>query len=380
MGTLRPDMQRILVLGGYGFFGARICAALARNPRIQLLIAGRNAEKATALAYQLGLRAENARALDANSTQFSQALRKLGVNTIIHTAGPFQEQNYGVAHAAIQAGCSYLDLADGREFVGGIGKLDVAAKSANIAVVSGVSSLPAMTTAVIDRYLGEFSRLDTVRSGITSGAVVPGMATIHAVLGYCGQSFRVLENGQWNVEYGWLDRVEHEFPKVVGTRPLGRCDVPDLDLLPKRYPTLKTASFHAGYASRTAHTVVEWIAKRVRDGKMKSAVPLAGAMYRIARWLQPIASDRGAMFVTMEGVDPDGDALSLTWNLVARDNDGPNIPCAAAIALANKLAAGEALTSGAYPCMGLLTVEELLEPLKGLSIRELAPANARNLT
>jgi len=29
--------------------------------------------------------------------------------------------------------------------------------------------------------------------------------------------------------------------------------------------------------------------------------------------------------------------------------------------------------------MGLLSVEELLEPLRGMSIRELAPANARNL-
>jgi short subunit dehydrogenase-like uncharacterized protein len=130
-------MQRILVLGGYGFFGARICAALARNPRIQLLIAGRNGEKATALAYQLGLRAENARALDANSPQFSQTLRKLGVTTLIHTAGPFQEQNYIVAHAAIQAGCTYLDLADGREFVGGIGKLDTAAKKANVGAHHG---------------------------------------------------------------------------------------------------------------------------------------------------------------------------------------------------------------------------------------------------
>lgn len=372
-------MQRILVLGGYGFFGARISAALARNPRLQLIIAGRNAEKATELAYQVGLRAENGRALDAGHPQFAQHLRKLGVTTLIHSAGPFQEQNYAVAQAAIQAGANYLDLADGRDFVGGIGKLDAAAKAANVAVVSGASSVPAITSAVLDRYLTEFSRLDAVRSGITSGGLVPGIATIRAVLGYCGQPFRVLESGQWNVQYGWLDTLEHEFPRPVGPRLISRCDIPDLDLLPKRYPSLKTADFHAGYASRHAHRVVEWIAKRVRDGKLKSALPFARTLYRVARWLQPIASDRGAMFVTMEGLDPDGDALTLTWNLVARDNDGPSIPCAASIAVANKLAAGQALPPGAYPCMGLLTVEELLEPLKGLSIRELAPANARNL-
>jgi hypothetical protein len=64
---------------------------------------------------------------------------------------------------------------------------------------------------------------------------------------------------------------------------------------------------------------------------------------------------------------------ALTWNLVARENHGPNIPCAASIALANKIAAGARLPAGAMPCMGLLTMEELLAPLKGLSIREYPP-------
>src|SRR5258705_5079176 len=124
------EPHRILILGAYGFFGSRIATALARKSRIQLILAGRNPEKATALAYQVGLRAENARALDATNPQLSQQLRKLGVNTLIHTAGPFQEQNYGVAHACIPARCNYLDLADGREIVGGVGPPDATARAA----------------------------------------------------------------------------------------------------------------------------------------------------------------------------------------------------------------------------------------------------------
>ena len=52
---------------------------------------------------------------------------------------------------------------------------------------------------------------------------------------------------------------------------------------------------------------------------------------------------------------------------------GRIIPCAAAIALANKIAAGQHLPVGATPCMGLLSVDDLMEPLKGFSIRELQP-------
>jgi saccharopine dehydrogenase-like NADP-dependent oxidoreductase len=368
-------MHRVLVLGGYGFFGSRICEALARNPRIHLLIAGRDESKATALAYRLGLGAERAKVVDAASPQLAQVLRKLEVHTLIHTAGPFQEQNYAVANAAIQARCTYLDLADARAFVAGIGNLDTAARAAGVAVVSGVSSLPALTSAVVDRYLDRFERLDAIRIGLSSGARVPGLATIQAVLGYAGQKFRVLEGGQWIEARGWLDRIAYDYAKPVGTRLLGRCDVPDLEVLPKRYPGVKSVSFHAGFASDAGHKFVEWLATQVRDGRMTSAMGFAKALALAGKWMEPLLSDRGAMFIRMEGM-LQGAPLRLTWQIVARDNHGPHIPCAAAIALAGRLASGRALEPGAYPCMGLLTVDDLLEPLKNLSVREHAPPDA----
>jgi saccharopine dehydrogenase-like NADP-dependent oxidoreductase len=366
-------VQKILVLGAYGFFGSRICAALVKNPRIQLILAGRDIAKATALAYQLGLTAERARALDATDPQLALQLRKLGVNVLIHTAGPFQGQRYDVARAAIKAGCHYFDLADGRAFVAGITALDAEARAAGVSVVSGVSSLPALSSAVVDRYRDQFARLDAIRIGITSGAVIPGVATLRAILGYCGKPFRTLEDGTWIQVLGWLDTHVHEFPKTVGSRPISRCDVPDLDLLVQRYPGVKTVSFHAGFASSSGHKLVERLAILVRDGHLQSAVPFARVLSTLGRWVQPLVSDRGAMFVRLEGLHENGAPLGLTWNLVARENDGPNIPCGPAIALANKLAGGAKLPAGAMPCMGLLTVEELMEPLKGMSIREWPP-------
>src|SRR4030095_1774528 len=139
--------------------------------------AGRNLPMATASAYQLGLTADHARALDATNPQLALQLRKLGVGTLINTAGPFQEQGYEVARACIKAGCNYLDLADGRAFVTGIVKLDAEARTAGVSVISGASTVPALTSAVVDRYLGQFARLDAIRIGLTSGGVIPGAAT-----------------------------------------------------------------------------------------------------------------------------------------------------------------------------------------------------------
>ena len=365
--------QTVLVLGAYGFFGSRICEALAKNPRIRLILAGRDLAKATALAYQLGLTAEQARAIDATDPELALRLRKLGVTTLIHTAGPFQGQGYEVARAAIKAGCTYIDLADGRAFVNGIAKLDAEARAAGVAVVSGASSLPALSSAVVDKYRGEFARLDAIRIGITSGGVIPGVATVRAILGYCGKSFRTLENGAWINVYGWLDTMQVDFQKAIGERRISRCDVPDLDVLPRRFAGVKTVSFHAGFASSTAHRFVEKLATLVKDGRLKSALPFARPLFTLGRWLQPLFSDRGAMFVKLEGLHENGAPYTLLWTLVARENHGPNIPCAASIALANKIAAGAKLPAGAMPCVGLLTVEELLAPLKGLSIREYPP-------
>jgi hypothetical protein len=363
----------VLVLGAYGFFGRRLCEPLARNPRVRLLLAGRDAKKATELAYQLGLTAEHARRIDADEPRLGTLLRKLGVNLVIHTAGPFQRQDYHVAQGAIEAGSHYLDLADGRAFVSGISRLDAAARAAGVAVISGASSLPALSSAVADVYLPAFSRLENIRIGISSGGLLPGPASVRAVFGYCGKPIRVLENGKWIEVTGWLDRQTHTFPRPVGERLFGRCEVPDLTLLPARYPGVKTVSFHAGVATDTGQKLVEALARQVERGRFKSALPFADLFSFFARRLQPMLSDTGGMYVKLEGLDTAGAPLRLLWQVLAGDNHGPHIPCAPAIALTNKIAAGSGPPPGAMPCMGLLTIDEIMDALEGLRVREVAP-------
>jgi hypothetical protein len=103
---------------------------------------------------------------------------------------------------------------------------------------------------------------------------------------------------------------------------------------------------------------------------MPSLTPLAAPLSWISRWIEPLLSDKGGMFVTLDGIGIDSQPRTTTWNLIAGRNHGPSIPCGAAIALATKLAAGATLPVGAMPCMGLLTVAEYLESLQGLEIRE----------
>jgi hypothetical protein len=362
-------MHTVLVVGGTGFFGHRIAASLAKTPGVNVLLAGRRQEQLDHAAKALGLTREHAVAIDVNSPQLSHLLAQMRVNTLIHTAGPFQNQQYMVARASIAAGCNYIDLADGRGFVGCISTLDALARERGVSVISGASTVPALSSAVIDRHAPQFQRLDTIRFGISSGSKVPGLATVQGVLSYCGKPFRAWEHGKWTTRYGWLDLRRHRFPAPVGVRWISRCDIPDLDLFPRRYPTVRTVEFHAGSANVLGQWTVWSLAQGIRRDLLSSAAPFAHSLTRMAQWMESIGTDKGAMFVTLEGVDHHLQPLRITWNLIARQNHGPYIPCGAAIALAQKLARGQTLPTGAMPCMGLLTLDEYLQPLHALDIQ-----------
>jgi hypothetical protein len=147
--------------------------------------------------------------------------------------------------------------------------------------------------------------------------------------------------------------------------------VPDLDLLPQRYPTVRTVSFQAGFASDPGHLLVWGLAGLVKLGLLASMTPLASPLNRVSRWIEPLVSDKGGMFVELGGIGRGGDVHRMTWNIIAEHNHGPFIPCGASIVLATKLAEGAKLPIGAMPCMGLLTVAEYLKALDGLDVREI---------
>jgi hypothetical protein len=363
-------MRTVLVLGGYGFFGQRISAALASTVSLRVLVAGRDLGRARAAALAMGLPAEHAVALDAHDRNLAEVLRRLHVDVLIHTAGPFQGQDYSVARAAIEAGCHYIDLADARQFVAGVGSLSTLASAAGVTVISGASSVPALSSAVVDRYFGRFERLESIRIGISSGARAPGLATVRGVFSYGGKPIRSWENGAWVNAYGWLNLRRHRFPPPLGSRWLGSCEVPDLELFPQRYPTVRSVSFQAGFASDLGQLVVWGLAGLVKAGLLGNMTVLASPLNRLSRWMEPVVSDKGGMFVRLDGQGRDGAPLRIEWNLIAEKNHGPHIPCGAAIALARKLGSGAALPRGAMPCVGLLTVEEFLEPVRDLSISE----------
>src|SRR5437016_6021929 len=115
---------RVLVLGGYGNFGLLIVKKLSQIPNVEVVVGGHNLKKAEAIAKRHGAQAAH---VDSTAQNLADHFRELRIKVIINTVGPFQGQNYHVAQSAIDAGVHYIDIADAREFVLGISKLDAAA-------------------------------------------------------------------------------------------------------------------------------------------------------------------------------------------------------------------------------------------------------------
>ena len=351
-----------LVLGGYGNFGARICRALAGDPHthhgIRLLVAGRDAPRAQALAHGLHHGAQGV-ALDHQAPGLADRLRALGVGLVIHTAGPFQAQAYSVAQAAAQAGAHYIDLADGRRFVCDFpAALQAPFAAAGRTAITGASTEPALSSAVIDHLCAGWQRINSIDICIAPAQRAPrGVATLAAVLSYCGLPIPVWEGGRWQPQRGWA----HPTPvRLHRLRPrLGAvCDIPDLEIFPTHYQAQDRVTFRAALEVSLAQRGFSTLAALRHWGLLRHPEKLAGFLHHAAGALDVMGTPLGGMVVRVAGADAQGQPRRRAWHIAADHDHGPEIPCMAAILLARQLAAGQAMPVGARTSTGLLPLAD----------------------
>jgi hypothetical protein len=345
--------RTVLVVGGSGAFGGRLVDGLIATTDFAVVIGGRNLDRATARAVSLGSRARAA--LLDTATVTANELRATGAFVVVDAAGPFQGAGYGLARAAIAAGMHYVDLADARDFVAGFGALDDEACAAGVVALTGASSTPALSHAVLDRLTHGWRRIDRVEIAISPGNrnSPRGLSVIRAILSYAGRPVRVFADGAWTVQAGWGRPIRREMPGL-GKRWLSLCETPDLDLVPARFAPREAAIFRAGLELPPMHLGLYAAGLLVRLRLLRSLTPLARPFRWIAERLKGFGSDRGGMLVEVAGIDAEGCPACAAWSLVAEAGDGPDIPTLPALAVIRALADGHLAPAGARPCVGVL--------------------------
>jgi hypothetical protein len=354
--------KKILVLGGYGSFGRRISRILAAIPSVDCVIGGRH----PSLAGQTA--GENITVVEVNVNEPASLRRALeGVFAVVNAVGPFQERDYTVAETCAGRGIHYVDLADGRAYVDGIARLQRRATQKGCLIVSGASSVPAVSAALIEMLAPEFDHISEIHTCLSPGNKNPlGLATVRAFLSYTGAAFRIRERGRWRYAYGWSESQTVKFPRPVGKRRVYLCDVPDLDIFPTRYGA-QSVSFRAGMELDLFNYGLAFLGRFRRWGWIKNLTIWAPGLITISHLFRSFGGVAGGMRVLMRG-QKNGREIEHTLFLLARDDNGPAISCSPAVALIRKWVEHGVPETGAVPCVGLLTWDEIKAELVNYDI------------
>jgi hypothetical protein len=348
--------KRVVVVGGAGVFGSRLAHGLVATTEAEILIAGRDRARAETAVRETGAR--RAVVLDRLSASATD-IAALKADLIIDAAGPFQGADLSFARACIASGVDYVDLADARDFVAAFPSLDGEAKAANVRVVAGASSTPALTHAALDRLTDGWRRIDSIRAGISAGNRAPrGRSLIEAILSWTGAPVRVFEGGQWITRPGWSGTLKRSAP-TVGRRRFALAETPDLDLIPSRFHPREDGVFTAGLELGVLHHSMSLLGALRSRGVLGDVRPVGGLLQKLADAFKTFGSDRGCMFVEVFGRDADDCPARAEWTIVAPPVEGPFTPTLPALALARKLLSGESVAPGARACVGLLSLDDL---------------------
>lgn len=369
--TEPSSRRRIVVLGGYGVFGGKLAEALLRHQPLEVIIAGRSLQKAEAFCRQHG---GTAAVLDRTAPDFAAALQALRPFVTVDAVGPFQAYHqapYAVAEAALAAGSHYLDLSDDAGFTSGIAALDEQARAAGLTVLSGVSSVPALSSVAVEALQDNFSQLDLIESAILPGNRAPrGLSVIEAILAQSGKPVDVYRDGRWTQVIGWSGlsrrRIGPDGGNGLTRRWSSFVGAPDLALFPEAYKA-RTVLFRAGLELPLLHLglwALSWMARLRLVRSLQAAAPL---LRTVAGWFEHFGSDRGGMEVRLAGLGPDGMPLATSWTLIAEAGDGPHIPAVPGAIMCRHLCEGD-VPPGARPCLGEFSLSDVKDATAHLNV------------
>lgn len=343
--------MRILIIGGYGAFGGRLVDLLLDEPRLTLIVAGR--DPASAERFCETRREQPAKLLFAKFDRANPdaALASLHPDLIVDAAGPFQlygPDPYKAVRSALGAGASWIDLADGLDFVRDISALDAEARAAGKFVLSGASSFPVLTASVVRRLRAMVPRIESIVAGIApSPFAVVGLNVVRAIASYAGKPVRVRHDGRWDTLYGLISsRTMTVAPEGHAPLPPTRfalVEVPDLAVLADDWPEAQTVWMGAGPTPALLHRLLWLAAWTVRLRLLPTLVPFAPLMnwaVNTFRW----GRHQGGMIVTVAG-----GGQQASWHMIAEGDVGPYIPSMAIEAIIRKCLDGHPPLVGARP-------------------------------
>lgn len=351
---MKKQRKKIIVLGGYGAVGSRICAAIARIPYVECVIAGRNPKRARRLAKSMS--ASTLRVDVDNRELVEQELADAFL--VINAAAPFQKQSLIVARFCAKSGVHYIDVADDGSFVNGVLRLNTQAKRSGSLLVTGASSMPAIASVLVDSLSDYFDKINEVRAFAVGGNKVPvGRASAYSLLSKIGGTIRSKRRGRWREMSCWTEPRKVDFPAPIGRNRTYLYDVPLLDLFCRAYG-VQTATFRLGLQLGLFNRGLGLLGWLRRLGRLKRPTRYSRLLYTLSRRFRKMGNASYAIQVQVLGTS-DNQVVTHSATLVEAESEGLGICSSIVITLVKRWIEHGVDQSGAFTPMGLVTLDDL---------------------
>lgn len=360
--------RKILLVGATGVFGRRLARQLSALDKATLIVTSRDTGRAEALATALRQKAKNPiiTAIGFEKNADLGPMKRIAPWLVIDASGPFQGGDYSLARASLDAGSHFIDLADARDHVLGFADaLDGIARAKELVALTGASSTPALSTAVVEELTKGWQRIDSIEAAITpGGASEVGINVIEAILSYAGRPIPTWKAGNLSQIRGWGTAERWSIPGL-GRRWVSPVETPDAELLSRRFDVRDNVRFLAGLEFSLEHFGL--LALAHLPGGVPWTKTTAKILHSARRLTRPFCGDKGGMAVRVSGIDSHGTPVAMQWSLLAENNDGPNVPTLAAIAATRALLANR-IKPGARPCVGVITLRDIEREMANFAI------------
>jgi hypothetical protein len=228
--------QKVLVVGGLGYFGRLLIQDLLQFADCDLIVASRRSFHSD--------RFDTVVADLRNPDSLERALS--GVSIAICAAGPFQALATTLCEMCLVRNVHYIDIADDRHFVNRVRVLAAARGQNGPAVCTGWSTVSALSGVLACIAATGLNSIDSIHIQMAPGnRGARQTATITSLMHSVGQTFTVFRNRRWQQVRGWSEPRDLLFPPPVNLRRGYLVDVADHELLPALFDA-PTVEFRTG--------------------------------------------------------------------------------------------------------------------------------------
>lgn len=256
--------KTIMILGGYGNTGKPLARLLLQESDAQLVLAGRNLDKAKALATELNLAFEGnrVRATCVDASDPVSLRRAFAETDFVVVASSTKQFTSLIAAAALEAKVGYLDIQYSTPKIALLKSMATDIERAGCCFITDGGFHPGLPAFMV-RYVAQYyDQLEIARVGSVIKEDWKSLeveeATVYELVELMNDyEMLIFKGGQWKKVslFSTTDFIRMDFGDVYKKQYCAPMMLEEMRALPEIYPSLKETGFYVG----SFNWFVDWV-------------------------------------------------------------------------------------------------------------------------